>query len=103
MADILKGPEPKPKTVVGPKVSGNSVIIDNREIPKMRCYEQGDQIEFILAGRYSYSFPKEWAYLATTFAAQAMAIGAGYPSMSAETKDQPFAPKVFEITLDKEI
>ena len=87
--------------VVGPPASGNAVIVHGRHIPNMTCHDYGDQIEFVLDGRFAYRFPKEWSFLAAAMAAQAMAIGAGFSSMNAETKDRPFAPEICEIVLSK--
>jgi hypothetical protein len=88
-----------PPDMRGPDRSGCGVIIEGRLIPKLHMYDRGDTIEFILDGRFSYEFPKELAWLAGSFAANAMAIGSGYPFLGAESKSQPFAPQCQEIVL----
>lgn len=77
----------------GPERVGNTVIIDGRAIPKLHMHDNGDEVEFVLDGRLAFGFPREWAYLAATFAANAMAIGSGYSFIGAETRERPFAPK----------
>lgn len=86
-------------SIVGVVTTDCSVFVDGRKIPKMRCIEQGDNIEIILDERFSYTFHKDVAYLAANFAAQAMAIGAGYSYLGAPNKDMPFAPEVVGIDL----
>lgn len=66
--------------MTGPDQKGSDVIIDGRLVPDLSMRNHGDEIEFILDRRYSFTFPKEWAYLAASFAFHAMAIGAGHPS-----------------------
>ena len=75
ITNLHKDPVP---AMIGPKRSGHDVIIDGHAIPNMRLHDRGDRIEFVLDDRYSYEFPREWAYLAADFAAIAMAIGAGH-------------------------
>lgn len=60
----------------------------------MTCRERDGVVEFVLDGRMSFEFPKEWAYLAASFAAHAMAVGAGFSHLGAEDKNRPFAPEV---------
>ena len=56
--------------LVGPAVVGNKVIVDGRVIPRMLCRDLGERIEFIVDGRFSFTFPREWAYLAASMAAE---------------------------------
>ena len=78
--------------------SGASVVIDGREVPRIMMHDRGAEIEFILDGRMSYSFPREWAYLAAAFAGTAMAVGAGHPSLSAPHRStMPYAPEVMRL------
>lgn len=75
--------------------SGESVVIDGRDVPNLRMLDRGAEIEFVLDNRMSFSFPREWAYLAAAFAAQSMAVGAGHPSLSAPHRSTiPYAPEV---------
>lgn len=84
-------------SVVGAYSADYSVVVDGLSIPKIRCVAHGDDIEFILDRRFSFTFNKDVAYLAASFASQAMAIGAGYSNMEAKNKDRPFAPEVMII------
>lgn len=68
---------------------GRDVVVGGRKIPKMYMYDGGDEIAFVLDSRLMFGFPKELAALAAEFAANAMAIGAGYAHY---TMDAPFAP-----------
>lgn len=84
-----------PEFIFGP-FTENRVVIDGRNIPKLSGRKIGDdQVELVVDGRFSATFKTESAYQAAWLIANAMAIGAGYPSMNADSKDQPFAPKVF--------
>jgi hypothetical protein len=49
----------------------------------MTMIDRGETIEFVLDDRLAFIFPRDIAPLAANFAAQAMAIGAGHPSLSA--------------------
>lgn len=82
------------KSLFGPIRIGFDVIVDGRRIPNMHMHEEGDEILFILDGRLGFAFPRELAGQAASFAANAMAIGAGYASLNCETRGRPFAPKV---------
>lgn len=84
----------------GPPETGYSVVVDGRRVPNLMMRERDDEVEFVLDGRFGYSFPRELALLAASFAAEAMAIGAGYPSFNAESRDHPFAPRVMKIEAD---
>jgi N-formylglutamate amidohydrolase len=96
MSNVTNFPPPPDmaEQMKGPTAYGMSVIIDGHRIPNLVMVDRGAEVEFTLDQRFSYSFPREIAYLAAAFAAQAMAIGAGYPFLGAATKDRPFAPKV---------
>jgi hypothetical protein len=98
MTNVVEFPERQtPPDMRGPERGGCDVIIGGLLVPRMHMYDKGETIDMILDGRFSYEFPKEWAYLAADFAANAMAIGAGYSFLGAETKDRPFASKVWKI------
>lgn len=77
----------------GPERSGQSVIIDGRAVPNLHMRENGEEVIFVLDERLAFGFPREWAFLAAAFAANAMAIGAGYSHVCGETKDRSFAPR----------
>jgi hypothetical protein len=67
----------------GPGRGGFDVFIEGRLVPNVHMYDKGETIEFILDGRLCFIFPRDAAVHAMTFAAHAMAIGAGHPSLSA--------------------
>lgn len=71
-----------------------TVIVDGREIPRLTMRERGDNIELTVDHRFSVDFPRDIAPQAAWLIAQALAIGAGYPWLGAQTKDRPFAPQV---------
>jgi hypothetical protein len=84
--------------MVGPARTGCAVIIDGRVIPNMVMYDKGAIIEFVIDGRLSFDIPRESAYTAASFAAAAMAIGAGFAHPSAmHFTQRPFAPQVMQL------
>lgn len=87
------------ETLAGPQRLGNSLVVEGHCVPRMHVHDRGDTIEFVLDERMAFEFPKEWAYLAAAFASNAMAIGAGYPSLGGKQTEH-FAPKVFQVSLD---
>ena len=93
MADNVE-PLFKAPNIFGPERTGHDVIWDGRLVPNITARERGDQIEFTLDGRLVWTFPREWAFHALDFAANAMAFGAGYPCFTADKKVEAFAPSV---------
>lgn len=87
----------KEPDIFGPQRSGCSVFWEGRLVPNVHAYDRGEVIEFILDGRMSWEFPREVAFQALGFMANAMAIGAGYPCFTADKKVEAFAPKVMMI------
>jgi len=81
----------------GTVTDASRVEIDGRVIPKMRMKVDKENVWLYLDGRFSICVPKTCAYEVVWFAANAMAIGQGYPCMEAETKDRPFAPTVIKM------
>ena len=75
------------------------VVIDGRVIPRLAgCYD-GDKIMLVVDGRFGASFPRgEIAENAAALIAQALAVGEGYASMSAEGRGRPFAARCREVT-----
>lgn len=88
------------RSLFGPKRAGFDLFVEGRCIPKITICEEGDEVCFVLDGRFGFNFPKDWAGQAAAFAANAMAIGAGYAHLSSESKERPFAPQVMEISSD---
>jgi hypothetical protein len=80
-----------PPLLIGP-FSEFRVILDGRVIPRLTAIKDGDKISLMVDHRFAASFSEDDARSAAWLIAQALAIGAGYPHLGAETKDQPFAP-----------
>jgi hypothetical protein len=97
--NVIDFPGSAAPDMFGPKISGHTLIVDGRAIPKFRILRSPRGVEFILDGRWSYEFPEDWAYLAASMAANAMAIGAGYAFLGSDSREQPFAPQVMQIDL----
>lgn len=90
-------PEGPPEFMVGPFQKWK-VQIQGRVIPKLTAYHDGDKVALVVDERFSASFPREHAYQAAWLIAEALAIGAGYSNLEAETKDHPFAPVGMELS-----
>lgn len=81
--------------------SWHTVFIEGRKMPNMLIREWDGSIEVLLDGRWIYIFEdRTKARLACSMAANAMAIGQGYPWLGAATKEMPFAPQVMAISGD---
>jgi hypothetical protein len=89
--NFLSSEEGSSDFLVGP-FQEYRVIIEGKVIPKLTGHDEGDKIALVLDHRFSVSFPKEFAYQAAWLIAHAIAIGAGYRSFLATSKDGPFAP-----------
>lgn len=80
--------------MMGPKETGHAVLIDSHIVPGVVMHDRGDEIEFVLDHRFSYTFPREQAWKAMNFAFTCMAHGAGFAHFSAlHNTQRPFAPK----------
>ena len=86
-------------TLFGPDQLGSSLIVDGRIIPNIVVHDRGDFIQFVLDSRMAFEFPRDFAINVAAFAANAMAIGAGYAFIGSESRERPFAPQVFGIEL----
>lgn len=76
------------------------VLVHGRVIPKLTAIRRNGTVVFTLDQRFGLEVPDEFALPVAAFVAQAMAIGAGYPSASAESRDKPFAPQVGRMEAD---
>ena len=77
---------------------GWTVVVEGREIPRLVLRDHGgDHVSFTLDGRFGLDVPRDLAHPVASFVANAMAIGAGYPWLGAETKDRPFAPRLMQL------
>lgn len=82
--------------LVGP-FEYHKVVVEGRAIPGLSGYRDGDLTALVLDNRLSISVPPELAHQVAWFAANALAIGAGYSHLGAESKDRPFAPQCIEL------
>ncbi len=83
----------------GTRSLAHSVFVEGRSIPRLTMIDRADFVDLILDGRLCYEIPKELWQVVAAAMANALAIGAGYPSANAETKDRPFAARVAEIEM----
>lgn len=104
MADdnVTKFPAPEILSpLFGPHPEYYSIVVDGRLIPGLTGHKSGDADTYlVLDGRFSVTVPNELAYSVAWMLGNALAIGAGYPHLGAESKEQPFAPQVAEINLN---
>lgn len=85
----------------GPGRTGNDVFIEGRVVPNVYMRDCGETIEFVLDNRLCFIFPRDSAVHAMCFAAHAMAIGAGHPSLSAPHGSAlPYGTQAIGIKLD---
>lgn len=96
MGDVVQMPDGSDLVaqMKGAERSGCSVVIDGRCIPRLVMHDKDTEVVFVLDDRLAFGFPKNLAHLAASFAANAMAIGAGFPSLTADRKVEAFAPAV---------
>lgn len=80
------------KSPLGTKITGYKIEYQDRVIPKLTGTKVGSNYELILDGRWGATIPEEHIHPVLMLVANALAIGAGYSSAEAETKDKPFAP-----------
>lgn len=81
-----------PDFIIGP-FTENRVVIEGRVIPNLTAIREGENVALVVDNRFSISLPKDRAYDVAWLVANAMAVGAGYPCLSSETKERPFAPQ----------
>lgn len=97
MTQILNFPESKPcDPLVGP-FTEYRVVVEGRLIPNLTGWKEGDQTWLSVDRRFAISVPHELAHQVAWLLANAMAVASGYPWLGAESKQQPFAPKVTEL------
>ena len=95
MADVLNFPkQEEPEWIIGPFAPEYHVAIEGRHIEQLTAKRGDANTMLMLDGRFLLEVPNELAYQVAHFTATALAIGAGYSHIGAETKDGPFAPKI---------
>lgn len=90
----------KEPDIWGPVSTGCEVIWEGRVVPKLLAYDKGEKIDFVLDGRLGFEFPRQIAFQALAFAANAMAVGAGFPCFSADKKIEHFATPCSRIEIE---
>jgi len=99
MSDVVEFPSPPepPALLVGPFQS-YKVVVEGRVIPKLTGHPHEDgTVSLVLDGRFAGQFSEDDARSVAWLIANALAIGEGYPSMNAESKDHPFAPRCIQV------
>lgn len=82
---------------VGPFVEEHRVVLDGRAIPNLTAHINDDRVVLMLDHRFMVEGPVEEVAKYIPHIVNAMAIGDGYSSYMAKSKEQPFAPVVSEI------
>lgn len=98
--NVAQFPPPKgpPEWMIGPFEEWR-VVIEGRAIPYLTAFREGsDHTCIVVDNRFTVSFPNELAYQAAWLLANAIAVGAGFPWLGAESRDRPFAPKCSAIS-----
>ena len=90
--------ETPPSLLVGPFQEWR-VIVQGRAIPKLTGYKHEDgRVSLTVDHRFGADFPnEEVAAQAAWLIGQAMAIGAGYSNLEADSRDMPFAPRSMQV------
>jgi len=95
--NVISFPTEQPlKWIVGPFKS-NRVVIEDRLIPKLEALRKDTLTSFLLDERFILEVPNDIAYQVAHFVATAMAVGAGYSHIGADTKTAPFASPISEL------
>lgn len=95
--NIIKFPKDETSELLVGPFEYYKVVVDGRAIPNLTGFHDGDKIALVLDGRFSISVSKDDATPVAWMIANALAIGAGYPSMNAADKSRPFAPQIAQI------
>jgi len=97
MNNVTKLPDREPPDLKGTVRDGFTVWLEGRLVPNMHMYEKDDEILFVLDSRLMFGFPKDVALTALAFAANAMAIGAGFTAFNQDQKPTWFASKCVQL------
>ena len=90
--------EPKPiDFLIGP-FEEYRVVIDGRVIPLLSAQKlESGKVNLVLDNRFCVCCESDAAHQVAWIMANALAVGQGYPSIGATTKDRPFAPIAMQI------
>lgn len=103
--NVTQFPAPPPKAelkMVGPFQEWR-VVVDGRFVPNLTAFEDksfGDGISLVVDHRFSIWVERDRAPDVAWLLAQAMAVAAGYPHFSADSKERPFASIACEMSAD---
>ena len=75
-----------------------TVVVEGREIPKMRMTERNGMVSLQLDGRWEIDLPPALAPQVAWMVANALAVGQGYAHLGSPNKERPFAPEVFGLS-----
>jgi hypothetical protein len=81
-----------------PKPLGTPAVVDGRVIRQLMVSQKGNRVHLQLDGRLGIDIPSELAVDVCWLIANALAIGAGYSHVGAESRAQPFAPVCVQLT-----
>jgi hypothetical protein len=87
--------------IVGP-FEEYRVEVQGRMIPRLTAWKTDEGVNLIVDGRYCVCVPENMGSDLAWLLANALAVGEGYASLSAETKERPFAPRSYEIGVETE-
>lgn len=98
--NITKFPDPPaiPELLCGP-FDHYDVIVDGKKMPLLSGFYEGEKIWLSVDNRFMCGpFDPQQAHQAARLAGECMAILSGYPNLRADSKEQPFAPTVHQIS-----
>jgi hypothetical protein len=98
MSEVIRLQDRAIEAMLMPPHSERQVLVDGRAIPGLFARRGNGFVTFVLDGRFGCEVPDEFAIPVAYLVAQALAVGAGYPSSNAETRDKPFAPLVGDLS-----
>lgn len=86
-----------PEFMIGP-FEEYRVVIEGRLIPHLTAKREGENVFLMVDNRMGITVPKDRAYDICWLVANAMAVAKGYPCLSSENTDRPFAPQCAELS-----
>lgn len=100
MTNVTQLPGTQTLNPVGAARFGNHVIVEGRKIPRLAIVKTDVGFDLYLDDRYCIEVKAGDITQVTWMVAHAIAIGAGYMSISGKKHGVPFAPEVVEINAD---
>lgn len=99
MSNVLSFPTATTESLLVGPFEEYAVRVEGRSIPGLSGRERDGETDLIIDSRFCITVPNDLATVVAWGLAQALAVGAGYPSLSATSKDRPFAPLMGELFL----